>query len=77
MFLDIIIKLCGYFSCKTKITLTNYRRYVVLTALEKSSTITTSFNEHDVLNFELTELVMVKNNTKLSGEIFLEFFEYF
>jgi hypothetical protein len=62
---------------RTKIALTKYRRYVVLGCAKNYSTITTSFNVHDVLNYELTEITMVKNNIKLSGENFSGDFEYF
>ena len=55
----------------------NLRRYVDLSFDKKCSTITTSFNEGDVLNCELIKLAMVKNNTKLYDKNFLKFFEYF
>jgi hypothetical protein len=48
--------------------LTKHRRYVVLGCAKKYSTITTSFNVHDVLNCELTKIAMVKNNTEMTGE---------
>lgn len=62
---------------KTKIALTNLRRYVVLRASKNCSTNSTSFNEYDVLSFGLTKVTMVKYNTKMSSEKISEFFEYF
>ncbi len=61
--------------CGTKTVSTNLRRYVDSGFDKKFSTNTTSFNEGDDLRCELTELAMVKNNKKLSGEKSKEFFE--
>lgn len=62
---------------RTKIALTNHRKYVILSSVKKLSTITTYFNELSDVVIGLTKRSIVKNNKKFSEEKISEIFEYF